>query len=118
MGWRKAFGSTGEPPAEILSLLDSGEMEDLSYGNDQDPSFGWMVEDEPSHDIRVWVDTAEPAERRMGRDALRFQVTWSKDDLSMPWRTLETDDVEQALLAWHAWCLEANRSPVVNRERF
>lgn len=88
--WSAEFDASYAIPAEILALVQSGEVTDLSWHNDACPSFG-LHSPGDDHEIKVWVEHPEVAQRE-GVSKCRFLV-WSADAGDH----LDTDDVHEAI---------------------
>lgn len=92
--WIVEQGAQYDIPAKILELVGTGEIEDMSWHNDQCPSFGRMVErDGRQVEARVFVDHPQPRSRDMG--GLRFAVTLTVDGEAHEDEV--TDDVDEAI---------------------
>ena len=60
---------------ELISRAEG--IEDMSWHNDANPSFGRHVPaegDEYAHELRIWVEHPDPAERNEG--AARYEVAY------------------------------------------
>lgn len=73
--WISEHGADYDVPAEIA---DAEALDDLSWHNDVCPSFGKQVTDPETgdvHDVRLWVEHPDPAQRESSSDA-RFAVNY------------------------------------------
>jgi len=109
MGWKKEFGKGYRPPEAILRLVESGLAEDLSWGNDASPSFGFTFEpDEDTHAafvgdtlaVRIWVQHPNRTKREYPREP-RYIVDRT-DDMGTT-KTFETDDAHLAVSVYLDW---------------
>lgn len=82
--WESVFGYDYEVPGFVRFLVQKKILEDISYGNDESPSFGvW----DPTSDRRVvfWVDHPIGSKRQTPGERFRVQegnkVFFSTEDL-------------------------------------
>ena len=63
-------------PKEIIALQKKGVIEDISYGNDEAPSFAIQgsSEDDSMPEFKIWID-AEDKSMRQVEDAPRFALS-------------------------------------------
>lgn len=95
--WKTEFDTGYSVPAEICQLVDSGQLEDVSWHNDTCPSFARADVPVEDKDLRLWVDHANPYQREVETNN-RFTVTVQGDDY---YHCLyDGDDVSEALRAF------------------
>lgn len=101
--WQEDFPSSFRVSKEILDLVYSGVIEDMSWRQDPSPSFGIRLKDK--NFVRLWVEHPD-RERRMGWDKRYTLVV--QPDLAVPfgWKLVATDDVYEAL----TWLTEVLRT--------
>jgi|FLYN01.1.fsa_nt_gi hypothetical protein len=103
MVWLEEFPASYRVPKEIMRLVASGMIEDLSWRNDPAPSFGARLKDK--NWIRLWVE--HPNWERRGGFPTRYTVV-VQPDLAVPFgrRLVATDDLGEALY----WLTEVIRA--------
>lgn len=95
--WKDEFDATYAVPQQVLELIDEGLAEDLSWHNDECPSFG-TTDEEGEVVARIWVEHIDPDLREHGADTQRFRVDYMPDE---PDAEMElTDDVVTAVEAY------------------
>jgi hypothetical protein len=90
-GWLACFEPSFAVPARLDELTTAGVLVDLSYGNDECPSFGLASEVDEDFHWQLFVEHPEP-ERRTYRGARRFVLVDGYDAVD-----LETDVLDEAL---------------------
>ena len=99
--WLNEFGVDFAIPAEILSAVESGKLEDESWHNDVCPSFSrYLPAGDGSH-MQLFVDHPDPSERELGKESSRFFVLQYPANASddEPIEIYSGDDVVAALAA-------------------
>ena len=86
--WLEEFDDSFEVPEKILHLVGDGEATDLSWHNDESPSFGIHSDADEGICVRIWVG-------RPG-DAIRFIVT-IKDENREYDPLYQGNDVDEAI---------------------
>ena len=88
-------------PQEILALVTSGELIDLSWHNDASPSYGVVLLDEVN--VCIWVDHVERKAREV-LDKRFFVSSYNHEHVNLhPFndgQILSTDDVAEAITKW------------------
>lgn len=89
MGWREEFGPDYAIPAEVVAMVERGELLDCSWHNDVCPSFTLARDggDVP----RLWIEHPDPSEREYNDGSGRYSVTSADDVL------YDGDDLTEAL---------------------
>lgn len=105
----KAHGFT--VPEELLALVTSGELKDLSWHNDAAPSYGQVVDDEVT--LSLWVDHVDRKAREFF-EGKRFGVSvfgydGKRLNISNADNIINTDDIAEAIKAWRETLAEVKR---------
>lgn len=104
--WEEEFPSSYRVPWEVIRLVNSGVMEDLSWRHDPSPSFGARLKDK--NWVRLWVEHPIKEKRLGWRDRFTIVV---QPELAVPfgWKLLGTEDRDQAVI-W-MWKIVSERGP-------
>lgn len=92
--WQEEFPSSYRVPKEIVRLVESGVIEDMSWRNEPSPSFGIRLKDK--NWVRLWVEHPDPA-RRQGWEHRYTVVVQPEPAIPFGWKMVSTDDVYEAL---------------------
>lgn len=92
--WKKEHGESWEVPRFIQWLVSQKVIDDHSWHNDSDPSFG-IYDEDGSNGVVLWV--AHPMESRREGSTKRFAVQTVKDGEPQYNGQKETDSLEVAV---------------------
>lgn len=104
--WISEFGRDYRVPKTLDTMVDRGELEELSWHNDVAPSYG--IQTNLGFEVRIWANHPDPQERETGPRTPRFVVNVDDSGASpggprMPRRDLTGhgfSDVRAAIKEW------------------
>lgn len=92
--WQEEFPKSYRVPGDIIKLVYSDILTDLSWRNDPAPSFGVKLRDK--NWVRLWVEHPDPA-RRLGWEDRYTVVVQPEPSIPFGWKLLGTEDLYIAL---------------------
>ena len=99
--WKAEFGSAYRIPATLDILASKGVIEDMSWHNDVNPSFGKITC--RKYEVRLWIEHPDPRQRNEGAKRYAVSVGDSEAGPDSPEPTgrerngIETDSFSRAL---------------------
>lgn len=94
ISWEEEFPSSYRVPREIVRLVDSGVLEDMSWRQDPAPSFGARLRDK--NWVRLWVEYPDPA-KRLGWDHRYTVVVQPEPTIPFGCKMVSTENMYEAL---------------------
>lgn len=92
--WEEEFSRSFKVPVDVMRLVRSGAIEDMSWRNDPSPSFGVKLRDK--NWVRLWVEHPEPRRRRGWPD--RFTIVVQPEPaIPFGWKMLGSEDPHEAV---------------------
>jgi len=98
--WQLEFGVGYGVPAEVDALVTDGLADDTSWHNDTCASFAYALADPETRRVTLYVEHVDVDEREFP-DNKRFAISVCNNNDEWTY-TCETDDVAEALAAFHA----------------
>lgn len=92
--WHEEFPSVYRVPLEIVKLVESGVVEDMSWRQDPAPSFGRKLKNK--NWVRLWVEHPDPVQR-IGWDRRYTVIVQPDPSIPFGWKMVATDDIYEAL---------------------
>jgi hypothetical protein len=95
MYWQEEFDSSFRVPRDIVRMVESGILEDMSWRNDPSPSFGTRLKDK--NWVKIWVEHPNPTGRVGWPDRYTI-VIQPEPAVPFGWKMLGTENTSEALV--------------------